>query len=96
VQLVNGPTAAGANVGGRVTDADGRPVVMARVMLTDARGVSRLALTSPFGYYNFTEVQTGESVVITISDKRLVFASRLVEVSNDLSNVDLVGVPIEE
>lgn len=95
-RVVSGPTAAGANVGGRVTDDIGRPLVMARVTLTDARGVWRTTFTSPFGYYNFDTVASGQSVVLAVTKKGFDFAPRLVNVTGEISEVNVVGIPANE
>lgn len=63
------------------------------LILTDANGNARLAITNPFGYYSFAEVQTGQSYVISVRDKRHQFAPRVINVSDDLTDVNFS--PIE-
>jgi hypothetical protein len=69
------PTAAGVNVGGRVTDAGGNGIKDAVLTLT-APGTSepaRIARTNGFGYFNFEDVSAGEFYVLSISHKRFTF-----------------------
>lgn len=63
------PTAGGTVVGGRVITAGGRGIGNVRVTLADQTGQVRTALTSPFGYYQFTDISTGESYTVSVSSK---------------------------
>ena len=87
------PTASSATVAGRVFGSNGRGVYGSFVSITDANGNARLAITNPFGYYSFAEVQTGQSYVISVRDKRHQFAPRVINVSDDLTDVNFS--PIE-
>ncbi|MGB7202148.1 MAG: Ig-like domain-containing protein [Pyrinomonadaceae bacterium] len=87
------PTASSATVAGRVFGSNGRGVYGSFVSITDANGNARLAITNPFGYYSFAEVQTGQSYVISVRDKRHQFAPRVMNVSDDLTDVNFT--PIE-
>ena len=87
----SGPTAAGVTVSGRVVTPDGRGLKNARVTIVDSEGVARTATTSSFGYYSFEDVEVGQSYVIGVSSRRYRFASRLVNVSDPLADVDFVG-----
>ena len=85
------PSAAGVSVSGRVLTPDGRGVRNARVVITDSLGVARAVTTSSFGSYVFDEVPAGASYVMTVQSKLYRFASRLVEVTDTLTNIDFVG-----
>lgn len=87
-------TAADATLSGRVTDADGQPISGATVVLTDGPD-ERTTLTNPFGYYNFTEVETGHTVVIAVSTKRYSFPNNpvAVMVTGDLNDLDFQASP---
>lgn len=63
------PTAAMVSLGGRVTKADGQGIYKANVAITDSSGNTRYALTSPFGYYRFDDVTTGETYIISVGVK---------------------------
>jgi len=86
-----GPTAAGANVSGRVLDANGHGAAFSRVVLSDQSGAAIYATTNPFGYFNFTDVTTGRTYVVTVVSKRAVYQPRVLTVSEDLT--DLIFSP---
>jgi hypothetical protein len=73
---VVGPTAAPVTVGGRVMTSSGRGILGARVSLTDSSGNTRVAVTNVFGYYRFADLTAGETYVLSVSAKRLKFASQ--------------------
>lgn len=63
------PTSATVSLGGRITAADGRGIGKAYVSLTDTGGAMRQAITNPFGYYSFEEVEVGETYVVGAAAK---------------------------
>ena len=79
-------------VSGRVTTPDGRGLRNASVALTDSAGIRRLTTTSSFGFYTFENVRNGETYVVGVSSKRYRFASRNLEVSDNITNVDFIGL----
>jgi hypothetical protein len=93
VQQVVGPTAAAVSVSGQIRDTSGRGIASARVHITDSSGYERYALTNPFGYYRFTDVQAGATYVITASAKGYVFepSSIVRMVGEDAVDVDFTG-----
>ena len=67
--------AVNAQVGGRITDANGNGVGKVQVHLSSMDGSVQLnAITSPFGYYNFPGVLTGTTYTLTPSSKRYSFS----------------------
>jgi hypothetical protein len=60
--------------------------------MVDSRGNARAVITSSLGYYQFDEVETGESYVIGVSSKRFRFSSKLVQVVDSLTDVNFVGI----
>jgi len=69
-----GPTAAGANIGGRVVNADGAglrnvPVILSGGILT----APRIVKTNAFGNFMFADVEVGQVYVISISSKKYGF-----------------------
>jgi hypothetical protein len=87
------PTAAGVGVGGTVLSADGRAVRKATLSLTDQSGVSRTTLSNAFGYYRFENVTAGETYVISVRTKTLVFAPRIFTVADELTDLNLIAEP---
>ena len=86
-------TASEASISGRVTTADGKPVRRANLILNDGSGVTRTAMTNPFGYYRFKDVPTGAVCVIEAYSKQYTFAPRVLSVTEDMSDLDFVANP---
>jgi hypothetical protein len=89
------PTAANVSVGGRVLTADGMGISRSTVTLTNSAGISRNAITSSFGYYKFEDIPAGETYVLTVSNKRYLFADspRVVNIQENLADVDFIASP---
>ena len=64
------PTAAVANVGGRVLTADGSGIRNVPVKIIKPNGESRTVLSSAFGYFRFDDVAAGETYIFSVSAKR--------------------------
>lgn len=87
-------TAAGATISGRVTDATGRGIARARLVLTGGPFAQPVyATTNPFGYYSFSDLPAGNAYVVTVSSKRYAFEqpARLVNLGEDLTEINFVG-----
>jgi hypothetical protein len=87
----NAPTAANVEIAGRVLTPAGQGLRNAVVVLTDADGSRRSALTSSFGYYRFEDVPAGGTYVMDVRSKLFNFNSRVVQVFDNLADVDFVG-----
>lgn len=87
-----GSTAAGVSVSGRVTAPDGRGVRSVTVRMTGNDGVARTATTSSFGYYSLDNVESGQAYVVGVASKRYRFASRVIQVTDSLADLDFVGL----
>lgn len=94
---IQGPSPAVAvnvSVSGRVSDSGGRPIGRVYVFIADSGGNIRTALTNPFGYFSFDNVQTGQSYTIGASSKRYDFpAPTVVAVNEQISNMSIVALP---
>lgn len=88
---VNLPTAARVLIGGRVTTASGRGVSRARVLLTDTQGVTRIALTNPFGYYCFITVTVGETYILNVTAKSYQFSPLTFTVLEQTTDVNFMS-----
>jgi len=84
------PTAASATIGGRVFTPYGRGLSKARVTLTNSSGETFTTMTNSFGYYRFTDVDSGQPVVITVSSKRYEYAPKVLNVGEDLYELDFI------
>jgi hypothetical protein len=81
-------------VGGRILAADGiSGVANAIVQMTSGSGATRTTLSSSLGYYSFEEVEADQTVTISVSSKRYQFTPRMVQVTGNLTDVDLVAQP---
>jgi hypothetical protein len=84
------PTAAEVSISGRVLVSTGIGVRGAVVSITDMHGIQRNAITNAFGYYSFDGVQSGESYVMRASARRFTFGTRVLNISDSLSDIDFV------
>jgi len=87
------PTAASVTVRGRVVTPEGRGLMNARVIMTDVKGNSRIAITRHFGYYEFDDVQVGELYIFKVLSKRYEFRPQAVVVMEQIENLDFVALP---
>ena len=87
------PTAASVSIGGQVLTANGNAVRKARVVLTAPNGQIRTAITNPFGYYRFDDVEVGASYVFNVVSKRYSFAPQVVSVVEDLTELNFIAEP---
>jgi hypothetical protein len=87
------PTAAGVSIEGRVTTADGSGIRNVQLTLAEWDGTVHTATTGPFGYYRFTDIPAGQTVVMSIASKRFAFkrSSRLVTINDSLADFDWIA-----
>ena len=93
---VLGMTAAPVTISGRVTNAVGTGISGARVTVSGGElQTPRVALTTPFGYYNLTNVPSGATYLIGVEAKRYFFSQpvRVVNVNDTVSDLDFVASP---
>ncbi|MEQ1764756.1 MAG: LamG-like jellyroll fold domain-containing protein [Pyrinomonadaceae bacterium] len=90
VVRLSAPTAASANISGRVTDAGGRGVSRAFVTAVSTAGQTFQGLTNTFGYYRLADLPAGEGYVVTVSARRNQFdnATQFVDLSTDVTDLD--------
>jgi hypothetical protein len=85
------PSAATATVSGRVVSPSGQGIANAFVYLTDQSGGTRGLQTSSLGYFSFSEVDTGQNYVISVSSKRFQFRPQVLSVNGDIADTTLVA-----
>ncbi len=85
------PLAATVSVSGRVSLADGRGLRNARVILTNADGNSRTAVTSTFGYYRFDEIEVGQTVIVSVASKQFGFAPKVLTINEAVADLDFIA-----
>ncbi|HUR99249.1 MAG TPA: carboxypeptidase-like regulatory domain-containing protein, partial [Pyrinomonadaceae bacterium] len=95
VAIVASPSAANVSVGGRVLTAEGAGIGKAKVSITDAEGNTKIALTNPFGYYRFDDVEVGPAYLVSVEAKRHQFENpiRTVHVVDELSDINFIALP---
>ena len=93
MQVNNVPTAASVSISGRVLNSNGRGISKAIVSLINGNGETISAITNPFGYYRFTEIQAGETYVASVRHKRFTFTPQVVTVLEDLAALDFIAAP---
>jgi predicted outer membrane repeat protein len=82
------PTAADASISGRVFGENGRGLARARVVLAETNGNFRYTTTNPFGYYRFTEVESGQVYVVNVASKKYLFSPQAITVNESLEGID--------
>lgn len=85
-------TSARVSVSGRVTTATGLGIRSAEVFIADSEGNRRKVVTSSLGYYQFDEIDSGKSYVMGVSSRRYRFESRVVQVTDNLTDLDFIGL----
>ncbi len=87
------PTAATVDVGGRVTNIYGRRISGVLIRMTNSVGVVRTSYTTSFGYYNFTDVEVGQTLIFEAIAKRYNFTNptRVVSLNEESTTVDFTA-----
>lgn len=89
------PTAAGADIAGRVLTTAGQGIRNAQMILINSSGERCFAQTGSFGYFRFENVPVGETYVLSVRSKRFELAepSRVIPLSEDLRDVNFISEP---
>ena len=89
------PTAAMVTVSGRVSTAENRGISKARVTIDSSDGTTRTALTGPFGYFRFDDVEAGQTYIVSVNSKRFQFANptQAVSVNEEITGLDFTALP---
>jgi len=83
------PTAASVTISGRVlSSAEGRGLPRAIIHLTDQNGNIRTARTNPFGYYRFTDVEVGQTLIVNVFHKYYQFDPQVVSPNEAMENLN--------
>lgn len=89
------PSAAPAEISGRVTDANGRSIRGAYLTAVSPEGNRALAVTNSFGYYRIMGLPSGRSYVVTVASKRHIFENptALINLSASIAGLDFRAAP---
>ena len=94
--MIMSPTAASVSIGGRVSTPDGRGLPNAILVMTDFSGNIRTTRTGSFGYYNFSEVEAGQTYVFSVKSKIYTFNPQVVLVNDEVQGLDFTALPYED
>lgn len=84
-------TPAPVGVGGRVIAPNGRGLSNATVTLIQTDGTVRTTRTTTFGYYRFSDITAGQTVIVTVASKRYNFQPRIVNLVEDVEDLNLLS-----
>jgi len=79
--------AADGVISGRVQTAQGKGIANAKITLINQSGFSKNVITSPFGYFSFEELETGETYIISVSAKNHIFSPQTVSLTENIENL---------
>lgn len=86
------PTSTLVNVGGRIVNASGRGVSKAQVSFIDGSGVTRYAISNILGYYRFSNVYSGQTIVLSAASKNYTFTPQVVSVVGEMSDLNFIAL----
>lgn len=88
------PTAANASIQGRVLSAKGYGISGSNVVLTDMNGNTLSVRTNSFGFYNFPELEVGQTYILTVNHKGLSFVppTQVIALTEDVSEVNFTAI----
>lgn len=86
-----GPTSGTAFVAGRLLTPEGHGLRNAIVSITDQTGQTLSVRSSNFGHFKIENLDTGQSVVLTVSSKRYHFEPVLINVSGSIHDLEITG-----
>jgi hypothetical protein len=86
-----GPTSGEAFISGRILTPSGSGLVNAVVSVIDQSGNTRSVRTGSFGYFRFDGVESGQSVVMTVSSKRFYFEPIVLNINGSINGLEVTG-----
>lgn len=89
-----GYSAGTSSLSGRVVTSQGRPISGVRItLLIPATSEVRTAITSPFGYYTFDELEAGQMYILTAGKKGLQFVenAKALTLYDNVADVDFIA-----
>ena len=89
------PTAAMVTVSGRVATAANQGISNARVTIESSDATTRTALTGPFGYFRFDDVEVGRLYIVSVQSKRFQFANptQSFSVVEEVTDLNFTALP---
>ncbi|MBK8150617.1 MAG: hypothetical protein IPK58_21055 [Acidobacteria bacterium] len=59
--------------------------------MTDSAGISRTVISNSFGFFRFDDIAVGETYIVTVRAKDLVFAPQAITIADEVTNLNLVA-----
>ncbi len=89
------PVAAGATVKGRVVSATGRGIGRVQVAATLSNGETISTMTNSFGYFTLEDIQSGDTVIFSVSSKRHQFSNptQVISVNENIDGLTFTALP---
>jgi uncharacterized delta-60 repeat protein len=94
-RLLPSPSAGPAGLSGRMTRPDGTPISNA-VLILQGGSTHMTALTSPFGYYSFSNVPSGQAYTISPGSKKALFNDRNLFLDGEVSGFNITSDPVAD
>lgn len=86
------PTAGGASVQGQVLTPDGRAVGGATIYAQDNKGSPLAAISNPFGYFSFDDLNSGDTYIFSVYSKSFDFQPVALTINENLSGVQILAL----
>lgn len=86
------PTAANAEVGGKVLDSRGNAIANALVLVTDQNGAVRTARTNSFGNYKISQLESGRTYTFTAQSRSTNFAAQIVTIQENVTDLNITAI----
>ena len=87
------PTAAPVSVSGRVIRADGVGIGGVRLTLFDTLGREYQTISNLFGYFQFSDVASGQTYILSAASKQYQFGARAVTVDDIVDDLTVTADP---
>jgi hypothetical protein len=87
------PTAAGVSISGRVVTQTGRGIAGVRLVLRDGEGISMNVTTNSFGFYQFENVPSGRTYILTPLHRSFRFTPQVLNVEDNMRGVNFSAGP---
>jgi uncharacterized repeat protein (TIGR01451 family) len=87
------PTSASVNIGGQVLDNSERAVSGALVEMVDSNGTTSVTRTNAFGFFNFENIEAGQTIVLNVTSKRYQFTPQILNVTEDFAGLNFTANP---
>ena len=87
------PTVAQVSIAGRVVDPSGDGVPNAILYMHLQDGQLRMSRSSSFGYFQFEDVEVGQTVLVTVRARLYTYTPRVVTVAEEIADLNFAPEP---